>query len=187
MEGPTMPKSVEIENIEELRRREGIVDVELREEICGLQIGDFVKVTLLTGARSCGETVSVRITGIRGNAFRGKTGVCRLIETPDRIIYRVYQGAHSLHTERRADSLAQKFSLLISGTFAERIAIRCYASMTWPTKSSMNLPCSGKGQWPIRRWAVLPKSYRKGMFRCDRLNNDVLPKRPFQDRSQTGK
>jgi hypothetical protein len=72
MEGPTMPKSVEIENIEELRRREGIVDVELRDEICGLQIGDFVKVTLLTGARSCGETVSVRITGIRGNAFRGK-------------------------------------------------------------------------------------------------------------------
>ena len=67
-----MPKSVEIENIEELRRREGIVDVELRDEIGGLQIGDFVKVTLLTGARSCGETVSVRITGIRGNAFRGK-------------------------------------------------------------------------------------------------------------------
>jgi hypothetical protein len=68
-----MRKSVEIENIEELRRREGIVDVELREEICGLQIGDFVKVTLLTGARSCaGETVSVRITSIRGSTFRGK-------------------------------------------------------------------------------------------------------------------
>jgi hypothetical protein len=68
-----MRKSLEIEDIEELRRREGIVDVELRKEICELQIGDLVKVTLLTGTRSCaGETVSVRITSIRGNAFRGK-------------------------------------------------------------------------------------------------------------------
>ena len=66
-----MWKPIEIENIEEMRRREGIDDVELREEIRELEIGDLVKVTLLTGTKSF-ETVLVRITSIRGYAFRGK-------------------------------------------------------------------------------------------------------------------
>jgi len=69
-----MRKSVEIENIEEMRRRQGIDDVELREEIRGLQVGDFVHLTLLTsGMKSfAGETLVVRITRISGSAFRGK-------------------------------------------------------------------------------------------------------------------
>jgi hypothetical protein len=68
-----MRHAVEIENIEEMRLRAGIDDVALREEIRGLHIGDIVKLTLLTSAKSCtGETVFVRITSIRGNAFRGK-------------------------------------------------------------------------------------------------------------------
>ena len=62
-----------IENIEEMRRREGIEDVELREEIRALAVGDFVKLTFLGGANSsAGETLPVRITRIRGSAFRGE-------------------------------------------------------------------------------------------------------------------
>ena len=68
-----MRNPVEIENIEEMRRREGIEDVELREEIRGLAIGDFVKLTLVTSTKSFpGQTLLVRITRIRGAAFRGK-------------------------------------------------------------------------------------------------------------------
>jgi hypothetical protein len=68
-----MRKPIEIEDIEEMRRREGIEDVELREGIRRLGVGDFVKVTLLTsGTPLRGETLLVRITGIKGSSFRGK-------------------------------------------------------------------------------------------------------------------
>ena len=68
-----MGKRVEIENIEERRREVGIDDVVLREDIRGLAIGDLVRLTLLTDTASfAGETVLVRITSIRGPAFRGK-------------------------------------------------------------------------------------------------------------------
>ena len=66
-----MRNPVEIENIEELRRREGIEDVELRNKIRELGSGDFVKVSLLTRTRSF-ETLLVRITSIKGSEFRGK-------------------------------------------------------------------------------------------------------------------
>jgi hypothetical protein len=65
-----MPGHVPIEDIEEKRLRNGIDDVELREQIRGLRVGDFVKLTFLAGASS-GETLAVRITEIRGSAFRG--------------------------------------------------------------------------------------------------------------------
>jgi len=62
-----------IEDIEELRRRAGIEDVELREEILRLTVGDVVRLTLLSGpAPAPGKTVLVRIAGIRGDAFRGE-------------------------------------------------------------------------------------------------------------------
>jgi len=67
----TMQNAVELENIEEMRRVEGIDDVDLRVEIRGLKVGHFVKLTFLTGTTSF-ETLSVRITSIRGSAFRGK-------------------------------------------------------------------------------------------------------------------
>ena len=81
-----MVNRVEIENIEERRRQVGIDDVVLREDIRGLAVGDFVKLTLLTSTPSfTGETVLVRITSIRGRAFRGRlasrptsTGLSRL-------------------------------------------------------------------------------------------------------------
>jgi hypothetical protein len=64
---------VEFEDIEEMRRQQGIDDVELRDEIRGLRIGDTVKITLLPSPGALvGETVLVRITSIRDSAFRGK-------------------------------------------------------------------------------------------------------------------
>ncbi|MCI0378810.1 MAG: hypothetical protein L0215_14475 [Gemmataceae bacterium] len=66
-----MHEPLKIENIEEMRRQEGIDDAELRVEIGRLKVGDFVKLTLLTGTTSF-ETLLVRITSIRGSAFRGK-------------------------------------------------------------------------------------------------------------------
>ena len=68
-----MRKPVEIENIEEMRLREGIDDVELRQIIRGLRVGDTVYLTFRAGTGSCtGETLSVRISSIRGCTFRGK-------------------------------------------------------------------------------------------------------------------
>jgi hypothetical protein len=66
-----MRNPVEIENIEAMRRREGIDDVELRKGIRNLRTGDLVKVTLVTGPNSY-ETLAVELTRIRGPAFRGK-------------------------------------------------------------------------------------------------------------------
>jgi hypothetical protein len=63
--------AIELENIEEIRRQEGIDDVELRVEIRALKVGDLVRITFLTGTTSF-ETLLVRITSIRGSAFRGK-------------------------------------------------------------------------------------------------------------------
>jgi hypothetical protein len=64
---------LEIENIEEMRCRVGIDDVELKRAIRGLRIGDYVNLTLLAGTKpSTGKTLLVRITNIKGSAFRGK-------------------------------------------------------------------------------------------------------------------
>ena len=62
---------MELENIEARRRSQGIEDVELRLAIRALGVGDFVRVTLVASPLSM-ETLRVRITSIRGSAFRGK-------------------------------------------------------------------------------------------------------------------
>jgi hypothetical protein len=68
-----MRKHLQIENIEDMRRRQGIEDVALREAIRGLRIGDQVNLTFLPGTdSSAGETLPVRITRINGSEFRGK-------------------------------------------------------------------------------------------------------------------
>src|SRR5689334_17904794 len=68
-----MRQRIAIENIEELRLREGIDDVELRQEIRDLRAGAFVRLTLLGPEPNfSGETVVVRITSIKGRSFRGK-------------------------------------------------------------------------------------------------------------------
>jgi hypothetical protein len=66
-----MRRPVQIENIEEMRLQEGIDDAALREEIRGLGVGDFVKLTLLGSRGPPGETLLVRITRVRGSEFRG--------------------------------------------------------------------------------------------------------------------
>lgn len=66
-----MGQAIELQDIEEMRRQEGIDDIELRLGIRTLKVGDSVKVTVLKGKDSF-ETVAVRITSIRGSAFRGK-------------------------------------------------------------------------------------------------------------------
>ncbi len=66
-----MPKTFELEDIEELRRQAGIDDLELRQAIRSLGKGDFVKLTAVTGQATF-ETLVVRITSVRANAFRGK-------------------------------------------------------------------------------------------------------------------
>jgi hypothetical protein len=68
-----MDKPVLIENIEQRRCSLGIEDVELREAIRGLRVGDYVKLTILSDTKSsAGETLLVRITRISGSEFRGK-------------------------------------------------------------------------------------------------------------------
>lgn len=68
-----MRKPLAIENIEEMRRMAGIEDVELRDAIRELRVGDQVTITILTGSKSlAGEMLSVQITSIRGPVFRGK-------------------------------------------------------------------------------------------------------------------
>ena len=71
-----MRNSIVVEDIDSMRRRQGINDVELQEEIRELRIGDFVKLTLLTrtGSRA-GETLLVRITRIRSAQFCGALAV----------------------------------------------------------------------------------------------------------------
>ncbi len=66
-----MRAPIEIENIEQLRRSEGIDDVELHEDIRGLRAGDEVRLTFLAGAPG-GETLRVRITRVERRAFRGR-------------------------------------------------------------------------------------------------------------------
>ena len=63
--------AINIENIDELRQREGIDDVELHEDIGRLRVGDYVRLTFLAGA-SLRETLPVRITRIRAGQFRGR-------------------------------------------------------------------------------------------------------------------
>jgi hypothetical protein len=68
-----MRSSFVIENIEEMRSQAGIDDVELREEIRKLKVGDLVRLTLRAAALPLvGQTLTVRITRIRGPEFAGK-------------------------------------------------------------------------------------------------------------------
>ena len=102
-----MPNTVEIENIEEMRRQEGIDDVELRIEIRSLHAGDFVKLTFLIGTTSF-ETLLVRITSIRGSAFRGK-----LVTRPTSSgLSKLEAGAPIVFTTAHIHSLLKKQEIL---------------------------------------------------------------------------
>jgi hypothetical protein len=100
--GINMSTVIPLENIEELRREQGIDDVDLRMEIRTLKVGDFVKLTFLTGTAAF-ETLSVRITSIRGSAFRGK-----LVKRPHSSGLSDLQGAPILFTTAHIHSLIRK-------------------------------------------------------------------------------
>lgn len=64
---------LQIQDIEDMRRRVGIDDADLREAIRGLRAGALVRLTLLAGVPGAvGETLLVRITSLREGTFRGK-------------------------------------------------------------------------------------------------------------------
>ncbi len=66
-------KAVAIENIEEMRLRAGIDDVELRESVRRLRVGDRVRLTLLDGpGGTAGKMLWFRITRVEGSRFRGR-------------------------------------------------------------------------------------------------------------------
>ena len=60
-----------IENIDEARKREGIDDVVLHDEIVRLKAGDHVRLSVSSDGKQF-EMVSVRITSVKGSALRGK-------------------------------------------------------------------------------------------------------------------
>jgi hypothetical protein len=66
-----MRVSIQIENIDELRRCNGIDDIELHDEIGRLRVGDHVLLTFLSGT-NLRTTLAVRITRIRAGRFRGR-------------------------------------------------------------------------------------------------------------------
>jgi hypothetical protein len=66
-----MRVSIEIENIDELRRSNGIEDIELHQEIDRLRVGDHVLLTFLSGT-ALRATLPVRITRIYAGQFRGR-------------------------------------------------------------------------------------------------------------------
>ena len=68
MRGP-----LQVQDIEEMRRRAGIEDVELPQAIHVLRVGALVKITLLAGApAAAGETLLVPDHQHPGSAFRGR-------------------------------------------------------------------------------------------------------------------
>jgi hypothetical protein len=71
--GTMNQRGFELEDIEALRQRQGIDDVELREAIGGLRVGHVVRLTFRTEAKGFGgETLRVQVTRIRGHTIRGK-------------------------------------------------------------------------------------------------------------------
>jgi hypothetical protein len=65
-----MQTPVEIQDVEELRQRVGIDDVELRKQVRRLRVGDLVKLTFLARPGKA-ETLCVRITSVRRGRFGG--------------------------------------------------------------------------------------------------------------------
>ena len=71
--GPVMRQRLEIENIEELRLHAGIDDVELREAVARLRVGDRVRLTFLAGPKGVArETLLVQVTRVRKTDFLGR-------------------------------------------------------------------------------------------------------------------
>jgi hypothetical protein len=103
-----------IEEIDALRRQNGIDDVELRQEIAGLRVGDEVRLTFLAGpGLPAPQTLRARITHIGDGGFCG-----RLVDAPaGRAPPALRRGAavsftagqiHSVVPPRRADEPGER-------------------------------------------------------------------------------
>jgi hypothetical protein len=88
-----MQTSIEIEDIEEMRRAAGIDDVELRRDIRGLRAGDNVKLTLSAGPHS--RFGIPRQTG-EWPSLQGSVQLAHWIPR------RIYGEPHSFPAEKRA-------------------------------------------------------------------------------------
>ena len=98
-----MHRTIEIEDIEYLRRRSGIEDIKLQEDVRRLRVGDIVKLTFLVGSSS-GETLSVRITSMNDSAFRGK-----IMDAPTAsVLSKLHQGTLVNFTAAHIHSLRSK-------------------------------------------------------------------------------
>ena len=69
--GSVAGSAILIEDIAGMRRRNGIDDADLRDDISRLAVGDVVRLTLRAEQAAAGETVVVRITEVRPAGFRG--------------------------------------------------------------------------------------------------------------------
>jgi hypothetical protein len=67
-----MSGSIQIEDIESMRRVEGIDDTDLRDGVRKLKAGDLVRLTFLPVGKPAGETLSVRITGVAQGRYSGE-------------------------------------------------------------------------------------------------------------------
>jgi hypothetical protein len=107
-----MRDPIEIENIDELRLREGIDDVELREEVGRLRVGDHVHLTFLAGTNpQAREVLLVRITSIHGDEFHG-----RLAGAPARAdLARLRAGARVVFAAGQIHSIARPRPALKGG------------------------------------------------------------------------
>jgi hypothetical protein len=101
-----MLNCLEIKSVEEVRRGEGIDDVDTRQEVGGLGVGDFAKRTLwTTGTKSfAGETLviwdhphwRVRIPWQGGH----QAGLYRSVEPTDPVAPRLHRGPQALRNQR---------------------------------------------------------------------------------------
>src|SRR5437016_12760125 len=97
-----MKEPIQIEDIREMRRREGIDDPDLQKAIHALNVGDYVQLTLKTDAQAFhGETVLVRVTRIQAGSYLGK-----LAQTPaSAALARLRAGARLAFTAAHIHSL----------------------------------------------------------------------------------
>ena len=104
-----MRNTYNIEDIEALRKREGIDDVELREEVGHLAAGDCVRLTFL-GSEKPSHTLMVRITRAEGKTFRGRLIQCPSKGTHDGPRMGVMLDFHSSHIHSVVRAEARKKS-----------------------------------------------------------------------------
>jgi hypothetical protein len=102
-----MKNGYNIEDIEALRVREGIDDIELRDIVGHLVAGDCVRLTFLDNERPS-HTLMVRITRAEGRSFRGRLIQCPSKGIPDGLRLGVMLDFRSNHIHSVVRAVARK-------------------------------------------------------------------------------